>query len=274
MIKHPRKDTRGFTLLEVIVAMGVLTIVLGMIAMFMQSVTSIYYGAVAKVDYASNSRNLSEQIGRDIISSYVAAVYTSTEENDRNDRSDYLAEDTGGTLLVLAHAFLNIDDGTSPAYEQITRLIAYAIDTNHPVVNASNEIVGYPLFRYELTPPENEEWVLSPSDYWNGLYSPSSVINHPGNIKVFEDYIAAVLDTKPEYMLTVSDDAAHAFNPSFDIKRAFVRRRTTIILSLGVVSSNDAITDPDGDGIYEAKSASIVTANTLNLSFTLQGSAN
>ncbi|KAF0096411.1 MAG: hypothetical protein E1N59_378 [Puniceicoccaceae bacterium 5H] len=269
------RSSRGFTLLEVMVAATILFVLVGCIAVFMLEVTKTYYGAVAKTDYAARVRELSQDIGRDIISANVFVVYPSQADEDHDSEADECSNDVGGRLLVLVHATLNMDD-TLPAYDRIDRIIAYAVDTTSPVVDGEGKTIGYPLFRYELEPPATEDWITDVAGYYDNVYTPAGAVNMPTGITEFLDYVDKVLDTTPEYILTVAGENSEADEDgsTFDVSESFlIRRGKTVTLTLGVVASNDNIVDSDGDGKYEAKATSIVTANTLNLSFTPRGTS-
>ncbi|MDP0499924.1 MAG: prepilin-type N-terminal cleavage/methylation domain-containing protein [Verrucomicrobiota bacterium JB022] len=259
---------QAFTLLEVLISMAILSMLLGAIGVFMIEVSRSYYGAAAKTAYASEVRDLADHIGRDVLSSFTTTVYRSTTAEDWDDpKNDQLGANEAGRLLFLVQATVNYD--SLPAYERIDRLIAYSVDSSKPVRNQDGETIGYPLFRYELVPPAGEDWVLQVGVYQNGEYDPNpgEAINHPATIDAYSDYIALTLQQQPEYMLTVSSE-----NGTFNHNRAFIKLPNDgVALALGVVASSGNITDSNGDGIYEASNASIVTANTLNLSFAPRG---
>ncbi|KAF0093913.1 MAG: hypothetical protein E1N59_2376 [Puniceicoccaceae bacterium 5H] len=251
---------RGFTLLEVLVASSLLFALMTMVGLFLIEVTSIYYGGTARSAYAQQVTKLAEMIGSDVASTHQYFLFPSYTEEDRDELSDAVANDQGGTFLVLIHAEPRYT--TAPDHYAITRIVAYAVDRDHPILGDNNEVKAYRVLRYEVEPASDEDWLRDPADL--AMFTPidgNDPLNQPARFTSIMDYVPEVLqDADPRTVATI--DA----NSAFSIENAFILRPNRLItITFGIINSSGM-----GDQAEELRGHDIVS-NTFNYSFQAQG---
>ena len=100
---HVRKDDRGITFVELIIAIAVSTIILGAATLFLGTAQKNYNGASAQLDLQSESQILMEQLGMWVM------------EGNRVDVVDNVCNAAGGLSGATQYRFRRLTERCEPA---------------------------------------------------------------------------------------------------------------------------------------------------------------
>lgn len=183
------ESIKGFTLVEVLVAMSIGVMLMGFVAVFMVQAGKTMFKSTEELRFNNTLRKTFASIQEDVREASVISVYSSFDLADRDTSSDVLGDGTKGNLLVLL-TFEN-NYSTIPIHDQVTKIVGYYMD---PATVGSDGSVK--IYRWETEPASGVKWYGNPS-MDTSLYIPSTNISLNVSFDEVEDYFASITAADP-----------------------------------------------------------------------------
>lgn len=144
--RSPTSRSLGFTLVEVIVAVSIMSIVMLFVFRFFITTLNLYSYDHGRVQVNQDIRSFTNEIRNDATTAsyfYIYPSFSSRWTGTGNTTDAHVSESESGDMLVLVYDYTNPGSGNTGATTYITRLVGY-------YRNATSTSNG-PVMRFDVT---------------------------------------------------------------------------------------------------------------------------